>query len=152
MSSWTSKCMGSTQHSAAHCLGVAISCTHPKVTRETICEQPPPSSFSVLSSAQDLVDGLVQLGVDATCTLGTGCPPVEVKAAGLPSGKVRMLRALCALCSCGRAMLHLVWLRLWGGRAAVCEEESQVSACESASPAGQKHCNAPGPTQRPCSP
>lgn len=37
----------------------------------------------------DLVDGLVQLGVDATCTMGTGCPPVEVKAAGLPSGKVR---------------------------------------------------------------
>lgn len=36
----------------------------------------------------DLVDGLVQLGVDATCTMGTGCPPVEVKANGLPSGKV----------------------------------------------------------------
>lgn len=27
---------------------------------------------------QDLVDGLNQLGVKATCTLGTGCPPVEV--------------------------------------------------------------------------
>ena len=38
---------------------------------------------------QDLVDGLVQLGVDATCSLGTGCPPVVVNAAGLPSGKVR---------------------------------------------------------------
>jgi len=37
---------------------------------------------------QDLVDGLVQLGVDATCSLGTGCPPVVVNAAGLPSGKV----------------------------------------------------------------
>jgi 5-enolpyruvylshikimate-3-phosphate synthase len=37
---------------------------------------------------QDLVDGLVQLGVDAKCTLGTGCPPVEVNAKGLPSGKV----------------------------------------------------------------
>jgi 5-enolpyruvylshikimate-3-phosphate synthase len=37
----------------------------------------------------DLVDGLVQLGVDAKCTMGTGCPPVEVNAAGLPSGKVR---------------------------------------------------------------
>lgn len=37
---------------------------------------------------QDLVDGLVQLGVDAKCTLGTGCPPVEVNAQGLPSGKV----------------------------------------------------------------
>ena len=40
---------------------------------------------------QDLVDGLVQLGVDAKCTLGTGCPPVEVKAAGLPSGKVGLV-------------------------------------------------------------
>ena len=34
----------------------------------------------------DLVDGLTQLGVDATCTLGTGCPPVRVDAKGLPSG------------------------------------------------------------------
>jgi 5-enolpyruvylshikimate-3-phosphate synthase len=37
---------------------------------------------------QDLVDGLVQLGVDANCTMGTGCPPVAVNAQGLPSGKV----------------------------------------------------------------
>ena len=35
---------------------------------------------------QDLVDGLVQLGVDATCTLGTGCPPVAIKAEGIRSG------------------------------------------------------------------
>lgn len=39
---------------------------------------------------QDLVDGLVQLGVDATCTLGTGCPPVRVVADGLPSGRVEL--------------------------------------------------------------
>lgn len=39
---------------------------------------------------QDLVDGLVQLGVDARCTLGTGCPPVLVKASGLPSGRVEL--------------------------------------------------------------
>ncbi|KAJ9525691.1 hypothetical protein QJQ45_003504 [Haematococcus lacustris] len=39
---------------------------------------------------QDLVDGLVQLGVDARCSLGTGCPPVEVQAQGLPSGKVQL--------------------------------------------------------------
>src|SRR5689334_16922390 len=39
---------------------------------------------------QDLVDGLVQLGVDAKCTLGTGCPPVAINAAGLPSGTVRL--------------------------------------------------------------
>jgi len=38
---------------------------------------------------QDLVDGLVQLGVQASCSLGTGCPPVEVLAEGLPSGTVR---------------------------------------------------------------
>ena len=38
---------------------------------------------------QDLVDGLVQLGVRASCSLGTGCPPVEVLAEGLPSGMVR---------------------------------------------------------------
>jgi 3-phosphoshikimate 1-carboxyvinyltransferase len=37
----------------------------------------------------DLVDGLQQLGVDATCTAGTGCPPVLVNASGLPSGTVR---------------------------------------------------------------
>lgn len=35
---------------------------------------------------QDLVDGLVQLGVDAECILGTGCPPVRVKAEGVKSG------------------------------------------------------------------
>jgi len=39
---------------------------------------------------QDLVDGLVQLGVKASCTLGTGCPPVEVQAEGLPAGTVRI--------------------------------------------------------------
>jgi len=38
----------------------------------------------------DLVDGLVQLGVDAACTLGTGCPPVAVRARGLPTGTVRL--------------------------------------------------------------
>lgn len=37
---------------------------------------------------QDLVDGLVQLGVDASCTLGTGCPPVAIDAKGLKGGKV----------------------------------------------------------------
>lgn len=36
----------------------------------------------------DLVDGLTQLGVDAACTAGTGCPPVLVNASGLPSGTV----------------------------------------------------------------
>ena len=36
---------------------------------------------------QDLVDGLVQLGVDAECTMGTGCPPVRIDCKGLPGGK-----------------------------------------------------------------
>ena len=38
---------------------------------------------------QDLVDGLRQLGVDASCTRGTGCPPVAIDARGLPTGTVR---------------------------------------------------------------
>ncbi|HIL88536.1 MAG TPA: 3-phosphoshikimate 1-carboxyvinyltransferase [Deltaproteobacteria bacterium] len=35
---------------------------------------------------QDLVDGLVQLGATLCCTLGTGCPPVEIEANGLAGG------------------------------------------------------------------
>eukprot|EP00892_Ulva_mutabilis_P006811 jgi/Ulvmu1/4501/UM002_0227.1 len=42
----------------------------------------------------DLVDGMVQLGVDAECTLGTGCPPVRVRAAGLPAGKISISGAV----------------------------------------------------------
>jgi hypothetical protein len=42
---------------------------------------------------QDLVDGLVQLGVDAKCTLGTGCPPVAIDAKGMTGGKVAFLCA-----------------------------------------------------------
>lgn len=37
---------------------------------------------------QDLVDGLVALGVEAKCLMGTGCPPVEIIAEGLKPGKV----------------------------------------------------------------
>lgn len=37
---------------------------------------------------QDLVDGLVALGVKAGCMLKTGCPPVEIVAEGLKPGKV----------------------------------------------------------------
>lgn len=42
----------------------------------------------------DLVDGLVQLGVNAECTLGTGCPPVRVQAAGLPAGSISISGAV----------------------------------------------------------
>jgi len=35
---------------------------------------------------EDLVAGLRQLGVDAECTMGTGCPPVRVAAKGIASG------------------------------------------------------------------
>lgn len=38
----------------------------------------------------DLVDGLKQLGVKVECTLGTGCPPVEVQAEGLPGGEMSL--------------------------------------------------------------
>lgn len=38
----------------------------------------------------DLVLGLQQLGVKAECTLGTGCPPVEVIAEGLPGGIIKL--------------------------------------------------------------
>uniref|UniRef100_A0A7S0YHR7 3-phosphoshikimate 1-carboxyvinyltransferase n=1 Tax=Polytomella parva TaxID=51329 RepID=A0A7S0YHR7_9CHLO len=39
---------------------------------------------------QDLVDGLTQLGVDAKCVLGTGCPPVHIAAEGLRGGVVHL--------------------------------------------------------------
>jgi len=39
---------------------------------------------------QDLVDALKDLGVDTECTLGTGCPPVQVSAQGLPGGVVNV--------------------------------------------------------------
>jgi hypothetical protein len=61
---------------------------------------------------QDLVDGLVQLGVDAQCTMGTGCPPVTVNAAGLPSGKVggTIVCDICILidkqCCAGDALVY----------------------------------------------
>ena len=39
---------------------------------------------------QDLVDGMRQLGVDAECTMGTGCPPVSVPGGSLVGGLVRL--------------------------------------------------------------
>ncbi len=36
---------------------------------------------------QDLLDALAQLGADAVSELGSGCPPVIVRAAGLPGGR-----------------------------------------------------------------
>lgn len=63
---------------------------------------------------QDLVDGLVQLGVDAKCTLGTGCPPVEVNANGLPSGRVSLLgvQAVCCMICQDLFILHQCIVRL----------------------------------------
>ena len=46
---------------------------------------------------QDLVDGLVALGVDAKCLLGTGCPPVEIYAQGLKPAKVDPFTVLLRL-------------------------------------------------------
>ena len=39
---------------------------------------------------KDLVDGLNQLGANIACINGTGCPPVEVVAGGLPGGRIRL--------------------------------------------------------------
>ena len=39
---------------------------------------------------QDLLDALRQLGADAVCQSGTGCPPVLVRAAGLPGGRAEV--------------------------------------------------------------
>jgi 3-phosphoshikimate 1-carboxyvinyltransferase len=38
---------------------------------------------------KDLVDGLKQLEVDVTCS-DTGCPPVRIRATGLPGGLMRI--------------------------------------------------------------
>jgi 3-phosphoshikimate 1-carboxyvinyltransferase len=37
-----------------------------------------------------LIDGLASIGVDVRSEAGTGCPPLVIKAAGLPGGTVRM--------------------------------------------------------------
>jgi 3-phosphoshikimate 1-carboxyvinyltransferase len=39
---------------------------------------------------QDLLDALEQLGANATSELGSGCPPVVVRAAGLPGGRAKV--------------------------------------------------------------
>ncbi len=39
---------------------------------------------------QDLLDALRQLGADAVSEPGTGCPPVIVRAAGLPGGRAEV--------------------------------------------------------------
>ena len=81
---------------------------------------------------QDLVDGLVQLGVQASCSLGTGCPPVEVLAEGLPSGTVRCrslpssVTAACAGGSGGGA---------WMVRTVSCCELLHLAASKSRRPA-----------------
>ncbi len=43
---------------------------------------------------QPLVDALNKMGVKAFCVAGTGCPPVQVEAEGLPGGKTRLDTAL----------------------------------------------------------
>ncbi len=43
---------------------------------------------------QPLVDALTKMGVQALCVEGNGCPPVEVRAKGLPGGKTRFGRTL----------------------------------------------------------
>ena len=43
---------------------------------------------------QPLVDALCETGVNAWCVEGNGCPPVKVRAWGLPGGKIRLTRGL----------------------------------------------------------
>ena len=43
---------------------------------------------------QALVDALNKMGVKASCVEGSGCPPVEVRARGLPGGKTRLTTAI----------------------------------------------------------
>ncbi len=43
---------------------------------------------------QDLLDALRQLGADAVSEAGTGCPPVVVRAAGLPGGQAEMVGSI----------------------------------------------------------
>ena len=43
---------------------------------------------------QPLVDALTKMGVKALCVEGNGCPPVEIRATGLPGGKTSLNRGL----------------------------------------------------------
>ena len=43
---------------------------------------------------QPLVDALQAMGVEASCVNGDGCPPVEIRAKGLPGGRTRLITAL----------------------------------------------------------
>jgi 3-phosphoshikimate 1-carboxyvinyltransferase len=43
---------------------------------------------------QPLVDALNEMGVQALCVEGNGCPPVQVQASGLPGGATRLTTAL----------------------------------------------------------
>ena len=55
---------------------------------------------------QDLIDGLTQLGVDARCSLGTGCPPVEIRAKGLPTGMVCHSWAIMPRFACSTVIIY----------------------------------------------
>ena len=65
---------------------------------------------------QDLLDALGQLGVDARSERGNGCPPVVVRAAGLPGGKAtiagdissQFLSGLLMAAPCAAAPVELV--------------------------------------------
>jgi 3-phosphoshikimate 1-carboxyvinyltransferase len=65
---------------------------------------------------QDLLDALGQLGVDARSERGNGCPPVVVRASGLPGGKAtiagnissQFLSGLLMAAPCATAPVELV--------------------------------------------
>ena len=65
---------------------------------------------------QDLLDALGQLGADARCEQANGCPPVVVRAAGLPGGRAtvagdissQFLSALLMAAPCAAGPVELV--------------------------------------------
>ena len=64
---------------------------------------------------QDLIDGLTQLGVEASCS-PTGCPPVEINAQGLPTGTVRSRHAdALQPTSIGMYRIGLIEVSQWAG-------------------------------------
>ena len=59
---------------------------------------------------EDLLDALRQLGADAQSQSGTGCPPVVVRARGLPGGKATVAGNICTASPCADMVLALVCL------------------------------------------
>ena len=67
---------------------------------------------------EDLVNGLRQLGVDVECPSGTGCPPVHLKARGLPCGEVSLQsKLLLQLAPCRGPRQQSATILMWSAPA-----------------------------------